>query len=188
MKTLRLICTYDCSRNCAGCCNKQSDYIRGNVKDISETKLIKTQDQYDQIILTGGEPFMFYDKLIGLAMKIKVTGFTNVIVYTADPYHSYDDFKHLCTNVDGVTVTLHDQVDLAQFETLVIQMSLDVEYHGMYEDMTLRLNAFGNVDIDPSLMAFLKHFWEIRDGYKWIPDCPLPRGEVLYKLKPQWKK
>ena len=58
MKKLRLLVTDKCNRNCEMCCNKNYNLEalpRFNPIDIGE---------YDEIILTGGEPLLLKENLL----------------------------------------------------------------------------------------------------------------------------
>ena len=69
-KTLRLVVTDKCLRTCSGCCNN----------DIKPDLFEGYFYEYDEIIITGGEPFLFPLKLIALIQKIKYDNY-NAKIY-----------------------------------------------------------------------------------------------------------
>lgn len=171
MKILRLITTYDCPRNCEGCCNKQRQFSGGAVPFFDDD-----YKKYDQIILTGGEPMLYITSLILLINFIRLSTKAKIILYTA----KLDDPRQLIImlhGVDGMTVTLHEKKDVNDFR----KMNNLLIRSKSRERKSLRLNVFSEVNI--------KHLntslWDVKDGIEWIDDCPLPNGEEIYKLQPR---
>lgn len=167
MKTLRLLITEKCNKSCEGCCNKQWDLNLLPV--VTEEELY----QYDEILITGGEPTADIDALqkIGLMfinrdIKAKKYLYTNGF----DPYMIYQLLKFV---FDGITYTLHEQDDVTNFEIFcqfIQNMNLDKK--------SLRLNVFKDVvlpDIDLSK-------WTIKKDMIWIENCPLPSNEVFKRI------
>ena len=177
-KTLRLICTYRCPRNCEGCCNTQDAYLQSSVPTFN----IMTNDfsRYEEVILTGGEPLINFGKLKYLIEIIRDDNpDANIIVYTSN-VHMKDEIIELLYLVDGITCTIHDQKDVDDFRRLNFWL-LRLKRYKMDNNKTLRLNVVEGVDVymqDDSL-------WKIKDNIKMIDNCPVPQNEVLMKLYPQ---
>ena len=74
MKKLRLLFTQICNRRCEGCCNK--DWELDKLEQVSHFN-------YDEILLTGGEPLLFTEQLIGYVKAIRILSPTPVIVRTS---------------------------------------------------------------------------------------------------------
>lgn len=154
MKTLRLLLFAACNRTCPGCCN--------NDWDLGELPRVDSYEGYDQIILTGGEPMLRPELVVCVAADIRSKVDAQIILYTARP----GELPGVMPFLDGVTVTLHEQTDVAEFARLPVLPG------------SLRLNVFEGVD-----MAFVDTWgWKVKHGIKWIKDCPLPENEVFMRM------
>lgn len=74
--------------------------------------------------------------------------------------------------LDGVTLTLHTPDDYLPF------WRFDQSARNL-DGKSLRLNIFEEVG---PVACSTK--WQVKDHMKWIPDCPLPDGEVLMRYRP----
>lgn len=171
MKKLRLLVTKSCPKNCAGCCNKDWDL---------DALPIVEHFNYDEIILTGGEPFheAAYRKTIGIIYFLKEVmpdDNRKVYVYTTDSWSVYDCLEI----VDGFTLTLHDQEDVYNFVAVndVIKDHLD---HNPLIKCSLRLHIFKGVKLPDDID--LSH-WQVKSDIEWIENCPLPVDEEFRKIK-----
>jgi len=170
MKKLRLLLWEDCNRSCEGCCNKDWD--------LKNLPVVESYDGYDEILLTGGEPMLYPEKLQKLIMKI---GWENVnakkYMYTADLSMPLQVIKTL-TFLDGMTVTLHEQSDVDtffKFNILLYAMNIDLSYK------SLRLNIFKGVDVEPIEKNEVP-LWHTSRNREWIKNCPLPKDEVFMRI------
>ena len=168
MKTLRLIITEQCDRECEGCCNKQFD-----VKSLPKCESF---DDYDQIILTGGEPLLNPSRVIEIMNEIRIANpLAYIIVYTAKT----DDHRGLAfvaKHADAMTVTLHEHMDAVQLMSFAI--SLPHLFDGSF-----RMNVFKSVKLmDQTYTAFEEIGWKVKKDIEWIEDCPLPENETLMRL------
>jgi hypothetical protein len=170
---IRLILTETCNRSCERCCNKQFDigslptYQGPEAKDVNK------------LILTGGEPMLVPNKVREYTNWAKFVN-PNILVYmyTAkvdDIRQSIDVLEHL----DGITVTLHEQSDVEPF----MKFADEVSQQGLFENRSLRLNVFNEVNIDLFTFNLLSMAgqWIIQNNIEWIDDVPLPKGETLMK-------
>lgn len=177
-KKLRLFLWADCHRDCEGCCNKQFD--------LPNLPVCENYEGYDLIMLTGGEPMLYPDRLKQVIAEIREQTEAPIVLYTAKT----DDAKALVEImelVDGITVTLHQQSDVLPL------IALD-ERHSRYisaycnqkpTPRSYRINVFKGVDFDPGDVAGK---WNVKDEIEWIPDCPLPEGETLQRYGGPGKK
>lgn len=171
MKSLRLLLFADCDRDCNLCCNKDFD--------LSSLPIEQDFAQYDEIMLTGGEP-MLEPYIIEIASnKIKKQNKTaRIYLYTAKADEPFKLMSLLTDyHIDGITFTLHAQKDLFYFEILLEKMKLFPGYIGR-SDISLRLNVFKGVDISRLDVSE----WKIQDNMIWIKDCPLPKNEVFKRF------
>jgi len=156
---LRLLITKDCNRSCKGCCNKDWD--------LDKLPICTDFRGYSEVILTGGEPMLYPDKIINLCKEIRKQNNTcKIYLYTADIKKFYD--WYIDNIVDGVTVTLHEQRDVVAFK----------EYSGLYSHLNLRLNVFKGIKL-PEYTGE----WIVQRDIVWIKDCPLPKGEVFMRVE-----
>jgi hypothetical protein len=164
----RLIVTYECERDCAGCCNK--DWKHEPAKKLSDP------GQYEMIMITGGEPLLFPKRLGILIRTLRRFSDAKVIVYTA----TTNGFKEIADLVDGMTMTLHTVSDTAKFMDFVYcNWQWLREYKG-----SLRLNVF-NEARRPNYFMRIPPMFKVKFT-DWIKDCPLPEGEVLLELEDLW--
>jgi hypothetical protein len=167
-KILRLIYTDVCNRNCEGCCNK--DFDLANLPR-------PTHFEYDEIFITGGEPLLFLDEVIGFIKALRLITKAKIYVYTAylDGYGA-NDFLTILRWVDGITLTLHEPRDWGMF----LQLQSVINYVPEVTDgKSLRLNIFKGVNTDIDLIP---NYWRIKHNIEWIKNCPLPENEVLMKI------
>lgn len=165
MKKLRLLVTESCNRSCAGCCNKQWD--------LKKLPIAKDFDGYDMIMVTGGEPLQ-PSKLAGTLDLLKRMSNlpAAVYVYTA----CAENVIPVLGWTDGVTLTLHEQADVAEFLKLNSFLLGRLAYRGL----SLRLNVFNEVALPAGLDLSL---WKVKLGIRWIEDCPLPADEEFARLE-----
>lgn len=169
MKTARIIVTRDCPRKCTGCCNNQPQF-----RHIPKFGKLEHVREYDQIILTGGEPMLNVKLLISLIAKIRELNPTvEIIVYTALYKDNLADLLTITYLVDGLTLTIHEKSDLHDF--LLFDMLLD--YSGMPK-RKLRLNVFK----DATQWNINVPRWKVKSNIEWIEDCPLPENETIFEL------
>ena len=102
---------------------------------------------------------------------IELPAYSAIILYTAKSKRPLDIIAML-NWVTGITLTLHEQYDVKGFVKLQELMG------DTFENKSLRLNVFSNVDIENIDTGT----WEVKSGIEWIKDCPLPEGEVLKRL------
>lgn len=129
---IRLIVTNVCNRKCPGCCNvgwKGPQPKPMTLEDLTE---------YDTIIITGGEPLLYPEKVYQLMDEFD---FQNFILYTAsicDEQSLSEIFFH--PNLSGITYTIHDQKGLDEFERF--NKILKDAIHDGDLHFSLRLNIF----------------------------------------------
>ena len=147
-----------------GCCNKQFDL--GNLPQ-------PTHFDYDQIIITGGEPLLYLEQVVGFIKAIRLVSTAKIIVYTA--VVNPNDLFYLLKYVDGITLTLHTRKDWYKFKDNEFRRLFPPEIVG---NKSLRLNIFKEANADISQISSV---WKVKHDIEWIEDCPLPENEVLMK-------
>lgn len=170
---LRLIMTEDCNRNCEGCCNKDWD-----IKSLPVPTSFK---DFEEIIITGGEPLLHRIKLLDLVSLIRNETTAPIILYTALLDNPEFIIQLLYMNmIDGLTITLHENEDkFPLFTFLGVLMSS----FPFTQEKTLRINIFEEVELSLLEKAMLLQSpFKIKSGIRWITNCSLPNDEVLMRL------
>jgi organic radical activating enzyme len=175
MKILRLLITKTCHRDCDGCCNKDWD--------LDKLPIVEHFD-YDQILITGGEPLLNYKRTIGLIETIKVVSNAKIYVYTnlIIQNKTFKPLYKVLQYVDGVTITLHDRKDSDNFELLLFMIENNPFLKSVFDNKSLRLNVFKGINYTNKFPNTLK-MWKIQDNMIWIKNCPLPKNEEFKRLK-----
>lgn len=176
---LRLLLTVHCNRACPGCCNNDWDLSGLEICD-PETE---DWNQYDELLITGGEPLLYPEALIELSAKAKArSSKLRVYVYTAYTENLFV-YEALLPYVDGFTFTLHEQADVQFAKDLS-----DMLMHKFKQTLnkSFRMNIFSSIQVDAETFERFYRctpFWKIKADMKWIEDCPLPDGEVFKRLR-----
>jgi len=166
-RTLRLIFTPKCNRSCPGCCNKDFDLPNLPRPD---------HFNYDEIFITGGEPLLFVDQVIGFIKAIRLVSKAKVYIYTAyQSAFSAHELLRAIKHSDGITLTLHEQRDWELFQQFE---SVTRNRPELFLDKSLRLNIFAEVKGE---FDRISPHWKVKDNIVWIVNCPLPSNEVLMK-------
>jgi hypothetical protein len=137
----------------------------------------RTVNRWDECMITGGEPMLFPFELLAFlgkwrALERPTLCRCKLIVYTAFVRDMETVIKVLKAS-DGITLTLHEQLDVDQFEILNRELMLREIY-----DKSLRLNVFKGVRLPKTPLPL----WEVKKDIVWLKDCPLAEDE-LYMLR-----
>jgi len=184
-KTLRLLITKRCNRVCPGCCN--NDWNLDNLP-INVNLSDESIKDYDEIILTGGEPTLVMDRLLETVLFIRNNPNCKtipIIVYSANVTKLRELMLLVYLRViDGITFTIHEQADVEPF----IEAWEDTLYQTLFFDRLdgkMRLNVFKGI-IPPDGLSWRKSFLymlDVKDNIEWIKNCPLPENETFMRLK-----
>ena len=164
---LRLLLWPECNRSCEYCCNKQFN--------LAELPVAPDFRGYGQILLTGGEPLLYPEVLLDEIARIKRrNSMAFIYLYTAKT----DDIAAFCAvlnEVHGVTLTIHEQGDVPDFQ--VLQAYLDNMYPVIkYKSMRLRIRNGIN------MRGCVSHYWTV-DFWEPQEVCPVPTNEVFMRLR-----
>lgn len=170
LRVARLIMTFDCNRRCANCCNTYTS-IMSNAIHIHNVSQLAPFD-FDQVIITGGEPMLYPDRVIGIAQQASKQG-SDVYLYTA---LYVPETATILKLVKGVHYTLHAPLrkdDLRGFYTFQNIISRWTGSYRLYIDPNIK----HKIVIDPSA-------WARVEVKPWLlkGECPLPTGEELFIL------
>ena len=166
----RVIITFKCNRRCVNCCNTYKSIIDAGKHIRSITELAG----YDQVILTGGEPMLFPDTVIGICEQLGKQG-SEVFLYTALWVPQITTILKL---VKGIHYTVHSPAS-------------DCDMIGFYKFQDLIKNRIGSyrLYIDPEvnrLITINPSVWSRVEIKPWLKEgeCPLPIGEELFIIDP----
>lgn len=180
-KKLRLLVTAKCHNKCPMCCNNRFDF---------DTLPVVDRWDYDEIMITGGEPLSSIKKvryLINLITSIKLIqqaqGFpiAKFYVYTAT-HHDYLIYKIL-EHIDGIVYTPHNIKEVRVLNVI----SHNLEDSPYLENMSMRLNVFPEIDkiikelLDEMQQRRIASVWNVKH-MEWIKDCPIPEGEDFRRI------
>lgn len=158
---LRLLLWEECNRNCPGCCNKDWN--------LETLPVCRDFSPYDTVMLTGGEPMMCPPAVHNAVRTIRKDSDAEIYVYTAKVDNSAA--ISVLSAVDGMTVTLHTQVDVEPFLNFTRAVA--------NIDRSLRVNIFQGIEVD------VPPDWQIKRGMYWVKNCPLPEDEVFMRYEPE---
>ena len=175
MRKLRLLFTKDCNRDCPGCCNKDWD--------LDSLPVCTDFTPYDLVMITGGEPMLYPEQLLHLIRRIREENpKAKIILYTAWTGVINGDRERILKELDGITYTVHEQRDWCTFARIDSALS----WWGMEHSKSLRLNVFKEANVPEPCFQDRRHGnWKIKRDIEWIPDCPLPEGEVFMRVSPE---
>jgi hypothetical protein len=170
MKTLRLLITKECKRNCKGCCNKQWN--------LNKLPVITSFKKYDEIILTGGEPLLL-DYIVLKTIYWRISRSCKkkckIYLYTAQTKNITKFINVLIEITDGITLTLHEQKDIPSFIKLNKKLN---KISNLFKIKSMRLNIFKGVELENTDISN----WKVKKDIEWIENCPLPKNEIFMRL------
>lgn len=178
-KKLRLLVTAKCPNKCELCCNKQFD--------LNSLPIVSRWD-YEEIMITGGEPLLFDDYLLGIILSINdisemMGNNPKIFVYTS--ICNYEKVLNILPHINGIVLTPHKESDILNFMELNNFLGARRDYFYVKDKVSsLRLKLFPDIkallpkDIDLSL-------WQVRD-VEWIENCPVPEGEDFRRIAKLW--
>jgi organic radical activating enzyme len=160
INTARVIVTYKCHRNCPECVN--TAHPRETVPVLERQDL----KQFDEVVITGGEPLLFPEKVQDLANVLK-----RVILYTAVP--DWDALESVAGYIEAVTISLRNDDDVSRFNDYAESWALDdlpnKRVRVYYENLRRMPNLYRGY-------SFKMCQW------KPAAECHLPVNEKLFRL------
>lgn len=177
---LRLLVTEKCHNNCPMCCNKQFDLKGLPVVD---------RWDYDEIMITGGEPLAsnkcasyLMDLVLGIRATWKACGW-NGKIYLYTSTRRADLLTKVIEYFDGIVYTPHNIGELRAF----VQGVCSIRFRGKIWGQSLRLNLFNDMatgygSLSVSDRNIIERNWQIKN-MEWVPNCPLPEGEDFRRIK-----
>jgi len=163
--SLRLLLWEECNRACEGCCNKQWD--------LGALEVESDFTKYDEILLTGGEPMLYPDRVIDTVAAIRKQTTCPIYLYTAWT-QDIDALLRVNSIVNGLTVTLHTEADVPRFNAF---------HRELLQQRNLTMNSYRlNVFEEAKMPRRLLWPWQVKRDMEWIEDCPLPSNETFKRV------
>lgn len=170
-QTARVIVTLVCDRSCPGCCNTNG------LDGIQEVNLERLKD-YEEVVLTGGEPLLMGDKfLVQLIKKLrKQNKNQSIYLYTANL--ALDEHEKVLDLLDGITVTLHAEATDNDIRSLKY---MSENLYGEPLDMRLFIDerVYDRYDLSNIRMST----WDVVRKLKWLDRCEPADNEDLLMLR-----
>lgn len=168
MKTLHLVVTTLCNRNCKFCCNNQYDIANLEYATDDDFKWC------EMLCLTGGEPFT-YANPVNLATRYKALypNIKSVVVYAnAVELGNYilDGHCNTFDNIDGINVSIKNAVDLDMFNYVIMRTPgfLKKEKNRVYDFLS-------TAEIKESqYYSLIKREWQ--ENFVPAEECRFKRG------------
>lgn len=195
-KRCRLLLTAKCPNNCPLCCNKQFDLLQ-------EVPVISRWD-YDEFILTGGEPLYptseNFCKFLDTLETIQSFMGRKPLVYLYTSVCHPGRWNDIICRLDGITYTVHtldNARELIQF--IHVLNNRDNGYDSIFPNLeclpskSLWLNLFpeGSKFIDAELAKSPYKWEDVAEVFKirqmeWKENCPVPEGEDFRRINTLW--
>jgi biotin synthase-like enzyme len=180
-KTLRLLITEKCHRKCEYCSNK---FIKPK-KTIDKTWLIHRLKEYDELVLTGGEPILVYDEELLPIIRLARTWApkTKIFVYMS-LLRPLFRARIIVTLVDGLTITIRNLEDTIFLRELNSILSNDLKF---IKSLHVK-HYFGGRNTEEfedmkQITNFLTHWKKSFHSEFDKNTCRLLKHESFFKLK-----
>ncbi len=179
MKSARLIVTTDCNRDCEYCCNEHQ-----TTKDaMRELDRISDLHEYDEIMITGGEPTLLnIGRLTHIMSRCwSLAKDTKFYLWTAS--FEWDWLTPLLDGewIEGFTYTLHDNADYADLD-MYAELCDTMEGYDVKARLVVSSNIADEICIKPALWERITFINEWKDD----GDCHFPE-DALYVITPNTK-
>lgn len=190
-KKCRLLLTAKCPNSCPLCCNKQFDLMK-------EVPVIDRWD-YNEFILTGGEPLQFPESVIEIIHNMSaVTDYMG----TTPKFYLYTSicnpsvWDKILPYLNGITYTTHTRNNAKELVQLIgVLKNLTSGYDSFLPNLSLInsksiwLNLFPEAkDLIDTELALSHYSWDDIASYfhikpmEWQENCPVPEGEDFRRI------
>ena len=171
MRIARVVTTWDCDRDCDLCCNK-------NLPVEPRPCRVPDLEGYDQVILTGGEPMLYPERLCEVVRELRArtpAARQKVYLYTA---RYAPTLEWLVWHLDGVHFTLHHPLRAPDLEGFYRFQHPIGRHAGSGKSFRLY--------VEPRITQAVAVFpsrWARVEVKPWLDFCPLPPNETLFVLE-----
>ena len=195
-KRCRLLLTAKCPNNCPLCCNKQFDLLK-------EVPIIDRWN-YDEFILTGGEPLYPSTEnlcnFLDLFEKFQDFMGRKPLIYLYTSICHPARWNDIICKLDGITYTVHTPGNAQELMQLIhVINNVDNGYESIFPNLSciasksLWLNLFpeGTKYIEAELAKYPYTWDDISKVFRikqmeWKENCPVPEGEDFRRINNLW--
>jgi pyruvate-formate lyase-activating enzyme len=148
---------------------------------------LRSLKDYDILMLTGGEPMLYPDRIIKIARILrKVAPKAEIFLYTA--LHKDDhDLERVLPHVDGVQFSLHKEADDKDIEQFQSFQNVAKKWHSSKSFRLYVDRAMPHAERVKVIPSVWKRFeikpWASEDELKAQQPGGLPSGEELFILQ-----
>lgn len=194
-KKCRLLLTAKCPNNCPLCCNKQFSLEK-------DVPVIDRLD-YDEFILTGGEPLQFPTSVVEIIHNISaITDYMGI----SPKFYLYTSvcnpivWNEILPYLNGITYTTHTRSNAKELIQLIgVLKNLNTGYDAVLpslcniQNKSVWLNLFSEAkDLIDAELAMTSYSWDDISRYfrikpmEWQENCPVPEGEDFRRINDLW--
>jgi len=148
---------------------------------------LRSLKDYDVLMLTGGEPMLYPDRIIKIARILrKVAPHAQIFLYTA--LHKNDhDLERVLSHVDGVQFSLHKEANEKDIEQFQAFQNVANKWKGSKSFRLYVDKAMPNAEKVKIIPSVWKRFeikpWSTEAELKAQQPGGLPAGEELFILQ-----
>lgn len=173
MKKARVKVTNICGRKCDGCCNNDPIFRPTEITSLKQVL------DYDEILITGGDPALYPQKMYNMLERlIKLYNYKGKVYLYTSSVMSNSHLSDIIWLIDGFQHTVHYEANDFDIMELSRLSNFLVEYNSKRHSFRLAIDKrlyerydFGNIDLSG---------WSIIRKLVWQEHCPLPKGEELF--------
>lgn len=168
--TARVIITKKCNRTCHYCCNEKD----GTFDDSINLNSIAGLAGYSSVVISGGEPMLYWERVIAFAKAIREAYPHTMIYLQSATCTKYTD--EVLQHVDGITYTVHEEASLRDAAMFASMQDLAMRYAS---EKNFRLNVH---DDCPQYLSICPKAWGEVRFFHHRDECPVPANETLFTM------
>lgn len=170
MKTARILITKVCNRTCHYCCNEQVDTVVDSAIPVTNLDFVS---QFEAVVISGGEPMLYPDKVIAMAREIKAMKNIPIYMYSAT-FTKYTEA--VLQHIDGITFTVHQEANVKE----VVGFNGIQKLAAAYPGKKFRLTVHDECQMPLDIVA---RVWSRINFFHHKDFCPLPVNETLFEFR-----
>lgn len=173
-KTARVIVTLKCNRKCPGCCNT-------NLPEYREVHTDEELMDYEEIVITGGEPMLIPGKVLEFINRMWDKGYRGKMYLYTSYWNGKGISKEILKELDGFTFTLHAECTDADIIALKnLSNSGVLQDKGFSSRLVIDKRVYDRYDL--SNINFSR--WSVIRKLEWKEKCDPADNEelVIYEL------
>lgn len=171
-QSARLIFTLSCREKYKYCCNTED-----LIKSATNTTKLSELNEYDPIVIAGGEPLLKPRHTIGFCKAIKKNcGNPKLFLYTTQITLSVFTLRRVIEVVDGITFGLHEDLSLEEQDSITTIQSIIPIFYGMNKTFRLKCVQSQQGRVKNRLE---KRFWDKIEYFDPAKKYKVPEKHLL---------